>query len=367
MSKTKYKEIIISLLIILFLFILVICGHTKKIEFQIDNKLTTSLKKNLEKNHSVDLRYFENNIIYGSIYDHSINTTVFETRSIFTYDIKSEQFINYDYDKNNRIMDFKILNDKTFYIQFEENDKKFYWEFIVSNKDFSDKKTLKYGIVENPFSYPRILYDNNTLVLVSINDIDDEIQEYSIDLILPNNILTNIKNEKGHKNKKIGNLLFNISNVSLSNRNVLYTEVDENKVQYLSEINVDTKANKVLFKNDKSMCIIYNFKKMKKGLYIQLALKEEDNKSYFIYIKDNEIEKKIKGDFKTFDNVYKDYLIFHNKGNKFEIFSEETLSFKHYNVNKEDIFPYYMIVNDKILIQDLSNNFYFSESLEKYI
>lgn len=38
---------------------------------------------------------------------------------------------------------------------------------------------------------------------------------------------------------------------------------------------------------------------MKKGLYIQLALKEEDNKSYFIYIKDNEI-KKIKKDFKTF-------------------------------------------------------------------
>lgn len=362
----KYKKIIISLLIVLFLFILVICGHTKKIDFQIDNKLTTSVKKNLEKNHGVDLRYFENNTIYGSIYDYSINTTVFETKSIFTYNIKSEQFINYDYDMNNRIMDFKILNDNIFYIQIEEKDKKFYWKFIVSNKNFSDKKTLKYGIVENPFSYPRILYDDNTFVLVSINDIDDEIQEYSIDLITTNNILINIKNEEGYKNKKIGNLLYNISNVSLSNKNVLYTEVAENKVQYLSEINVDTKENKVLLKNDKNMYIIYNFKKMKKGLYIQLALKEEDNKSYFIYIKNNEIEQKIKGNIKTFDNVYKDYLIFHNKGNKFEIFSEEKLNFKCYNVDKEDIYPYYMIINDKILIQDFSNNFYFSESLEKY-
>lgn len=363
----KYKKIIISLLIILFLFMLVICGHTKKIEFQIDNELTTSLKKKLEKNHGVDLRYFENNIIYGSIYDHSINTTILETRSIFTYDIKSKQFINYNYDMNNRIMDFKFLNDNIFYIQVEEKDKKFYWKFIMSNKSFSNKKTLKYGIVENPFSHPRILHDNNTIVLVSINDIDDEVQEYSIDLITPNNDIINIKNEKGYKNKKIGNLLYNISNVSLSNKKVLYTEVDDNKVQYLSEINVDTKENKVLLKNDKNMFIIYNFKKMKKGLYIQLALKEEENKSYFIYIKDNEIEKKIKGDLKTFDNVYKDYLIFHNKGNKFEIFSEEKLSFKHYNIDIVDIFPYYIIISDRILIQDFSNNFYFSESLEKYI
>lgn len=363
----KYKKITISLFIILFLFILIICGHTKKIEFQIDNKLTTSLKKNLEENYGVDLRYFENNIIYGIIYDHSINTTVFETRSIFTYDIKFEQFINYDYDMNNRIMDFKILNNNIFYIQIEEKDKKFYWEFIMSNKSFGDKKTLKYGVVENPFSYPRILHDNNILILVSINDIDDEIQEYNIDLILPNNDLVNIKNEKGYKNKKIGNLLYNIANVSLSDRNVLYTEVDENKVQYLSEINVDTQENRVLLKNDKNMYIIYNFKKMKKGLYVQLALKGEDDKAYFIYIKDDEIIKRIKGDFKTFDNIYKNCLIFHNKGNKFEIFSEETLSFKGYNINKEDIFPYYMITNDKILIQDFSNNFYFSESLEKYL
>ena len=68
----------------------------------------------------------------------------------------------------------------------------------MSNKSFSNKKTLKYGIVENPFSHPRILHDNNTIVLVSINDIDDEIQEYSIDLITPNNDIINIKNEKGY-------------------------------------------------------------------------------------------------------------------------------------------------------------------------
>lgn len=59
------------------------------------------------------------------------------------------------------------------------------------------------------------------------------------------------------------------------------------------------------------------------------------------------------------NTVYNNVLLFHNQGNIFEIFNEDKLRIKKFNVNKKDIYPRYVVLNNKIYIQEFKNNFIF--------
>ena len=53
----------------------------------------------------------------------------------------------------------------------------------------------------------------------------------------------------------------------------------------------------------------------------------------------NEQPQKKNTSIKTMDTVYNNVLLFHKQGNIFEIFNEDKLRIKKFNVNKKDIYP----------------------------
>ncbi len=352
---------IVFLLIIIFIF-----GKTKTIEFTKDIYLTETLNKYAKNQNNIELTKTYNGSIYGTVFNTTSNNTVLETTALFSYSVNNKKIQIYNYDRKNRIMDFVIDDNAIYFIELEEkkNDE-YIWRFIKSDLKLSTYETIKSGVIENPFSYPRIFMNNSYLILVAISDNSDE-QKFEICKIMDGNIEI-LQSGKGYKNRPEGDILFNIENVFFANHNLYYTIVDNNNIQYLKYLDTIKNSIKTLYTNFNENEIIYNYKPLNKGIYIQIAIKDQDDLARFIYMKDEKIILKKNTKIKTMDTVYDNILLFHNQGNIFEIFCEDKLSIKKFNVNKEDIYPKYVVLNNKIYIQDFKNNFYVSNDLTKYV
>lgn len=365
MKLKKYKYILI-LFIVTIVISAVLINRTRYIKFSQEKILTKEIKKYVNKNYSAELFRTDNNLIYGSIYNQTVLSTVLETYGLFTYSLEKKEFKFYKYNLEKRVMDYVINDNKIYLVQLVEKNNEFFWEFMISDNDFSNIEILKKGKIEDPFSYPRILKENESILLASIDDKDKNNQIYSLDIV-ENRRLTNIKNDSGKKTSQYGNLLYNIGNTYMYNNQIYYTIVDEKNTQYLYSTSINEKNSKVIYTNKDSNKIIYNFKPLKQGIYIQMAIKDDPEKSYFIYLRDNKVRLEKKEDLKTLDIIYNGNIIFHNQKNKFQIFSEESLKLKNYSVKIEKVYPKYLVVNNNIIIQDFDNNFYISQNIEEYI
>ena len=100
-------------------------------------------------------------------------------------------------------------------------------------------------------------------------------------------------------------------------------------------------------------------------MYIQMALKDEENMANIIYFKNNKkiIEKK--ETLKTFDILYNSCIIFHNQPNIIEVFSGNNNRTYKKVIQRNDMYPKYLVVNGRIIMQDFDNKFYVSSSLKK--
>lgn len=358
------KKIFIVLLITFFCIIFIYYSNSS-LKLTLNKSLSDNVKKYVDKSVGVELSYVDGNNIYGHFYNSQANNIVLETKGLFSYNIKTSEFVYYGYEESKRIMTFYLMNNIFYYVILEENGDKYHWELAMANEKFNNVKRLKSGNIESPLNYPRILYnDKNSIYFLSIDDINEEKQQFQFDLIKDSNIF-NLKNEVGNKKHKEGNLLFNISNVYIEKNYIYYTIVDENSVQYLKSFNVINQEETTIYENKDYDKILYNYKVLNDGIYIQLALKNEDNKSYFVYIRNNDEIINKKGDLKTLDIKSSSCIIFHNQTNSIEIFSEKKLRLYRKNVKQADMYPKYLIVNDKILMQDFSNQFYLSGLIKK--
>lgn len=363
--KNKKNTVFITITL-LFLLLFINNSHSV-INFEVDTNLTNNIKKNIANDCGVEFNYSNNNTIYGSLFNSKSNTTFLETVGLFSYNTISKEYVHFDYNEKNRIINYYINGETIYYIKIIEKNNLFYWELLKSDLDFKNNFVIKNGKIEDPFTFPRILFNDREIFLLSINDVNADKQEYNIDLITKDDKLVNLINETGFKNNGEGNLLYNIHNAYLDKNIIYYSIVDNNNTQHLVSYNLVKKKKESIYTNmDKNM-IIYNFKKVGKGMYLQLALKNEDNMSYFIYIENDRVIKKTKTEIKTLDTVVDGGLVFHNEGNKFEFFSDKNLRLKNYKVSIDEIYPKYLIVNNLIYIQDFSNNFYKSNFIDKYL
>lgn len=359
--KKKLWFFIVFLLVIVF-----VLGKTKTIEFTKDIYLTEGLNKYIKNENSIEMMKTYNDSIYGTIFNTAGNNTILETTALFSYSVDNKKLQVYNYDRKNRIMDFQINDNNVYFIELEEvNSDEYIWRLIKSDLNLLTYEIIKSGVIENPFLYPRIFMNNSYLILVAISDNGDE-QEYEISKMVEENIEI-LQSEKGYKSIHEGNLLFNIENVFFANHRLYYTIVDENNIQYLKCLDTINNSIKVLYINRNENEIIYNYKPLNKGIYIQIALKNQDDLAKFIYMQNDKIIFKKNTSIKTMDTVYNNVLLFHNQGNIFEVFSEDKLRIKKFNVNKKDIYPRYVVLNNKIYIQDFKNNFYVSNDLTEYV
>lgn len=352
--------------VIAILLLIVIYGRTGNIKFTEESSLTNSIKEHIDKQSGVEFIRAYDNSIYGSIFDSSKSNTILETTALFSYSVKNKKLLLYEYTGKNRIMDFIVKDNFIYFVELEEvENNRFIWKFIKSDLQFKNLQNIKSGVIENPFSYPRIFMSSSYIILVSIND-EQNIQKYEISKVIGDSI-EELQYEIGYKDKKKGNILYNIENVCLNNNKLYYTVVDEKNIQYLISLDIIKNEKSNVFVNNKNDEIIYNYKPLKKGIYIQLALKNLDNTSNFIYMQDDKVIVKKQGDIKTMDTTYNNIVIFHNQENTFEFFSEDTLKLKKFNINQRSIYPKYVILDGKLYIQDFSNKFYVSENIMKYI
>lgn len=347
----------------LFVLIFLIKVFDDSLNMNIDDNLTMQIEKHLNDFTGVELMYYDNNYIHGHFYNLNSSSVVLDSIGLFRYNIKTLEFEYFDFNSDKRIMTFLFVKQKIYYIALKENDNVFYWEFIESNFDFSDEIILKTGYIDNPLNYPRLLYDSNFICLISIEDIANDLQAFQFDLVEKEN-LQNLKNEMASKKEKSGDILYNIANVYLEDNNIYYTIVDGNNKQYLRSFNILTREENNLYQNSNDNIILYNYKIMESGIYIQYALKSEDNKSYFIFDYNDGKQYKKKGNIKTMDTKLNLCIVFHNFTNDIEIFSETKRKLFKKRLNIGNMYPKYIVVEDKILMQDFDNNFYYSDSLE---
>lgn len=329
--KIKKKLCISIVFLIVIIFIL---GKTKTIEFTMDKDLSESLNNYTKKENSIEMIKAYNSSIYGTIFNTAKNNTILETVALFSYSVENKRLQVYNYDKKNRVMDFVISDSNIFFIELEEvNNDKYVWKLIKSDLNLISYDIIKSGVIENPFSYPRIFINDSYLILVAVSDKDDE-QKYEICKITNENIEI-LKSEIGYKRRHKGNLLFNIENVYFTNHKLYYTIVDEKNIQYLKCLETTSNNIKEIYINRNENEIIYNYKPLSKGIYIQIALKNQDDLSKFIYMQNEKIIVKKNTSLKTMDTVYGNVILFHNQGNIFEIFSEDNLKIMQFNINKK--------------------------------
>lgn len=336
------------------------------VDLNLEENLTRNVKKYSNESTGVELMYSDGNNIYGHFYDSSINNVILRTKGLFKYNVKTSKFSYFNYKNQNRIMTYYWLNDIIYYVVLEESGNNFNWKFIVSKYKKNDEKIIMQGTIENPFNYPRILFNKYGIFLVSINDLDEENQIFQFDMVVEVSNILSLKQETGKKKEKTGNLLYNISNVYVEAENIFYTVVDKDNIQYLYSLNVITGEEKKIFENKRANQILYNFKIFNNDMmYIQMALKDEENMANIIYFKNNRkiIEKK--GTLKTFDILYNSCIIFHNQPNIIEVFSGNNNRTYKKVIQRNDMYPKYLVVNGRIIMQDFDNKFYVSSSLKK--
>ena len=358
------KKLLIIIVIILICIISYLSYNKNTLKLTLDKNLSDNVKEHIGNSIGVELSYADSENIYGHFYNSHVNNVILESSGIFKYNIKTSEFMFIPYVESKRIMSFYWLNNLIYYVILEEEENKFHWELCTANKNFDDVKILKSGKIESPLNYPRILYNKKSLFLVSIDDIDEEKQLFQFDLIEESGVL-NLKQDVGYKMRKKGNLIFNIANIYIENNSIYYTIVDEKNIQYLYSFNVENFEEKMIYKNKDYDRILYNYKTLNEGLYIQLALKNENDKSMFIYRKDNSDIINKKGSIKTLDTKSSSCIIFHNQTNDIEIFSENDMKIYKKSINIPDMYPKFLIIDDKIIMQDFSNRFYISNSLKK--
>ena len=214
------------------------------VDLNLEENLTKNVKKYSNESTGVELMYSDGNNIYGHFYDSSINNVILRTKGLFKYNVKTSKFSYFNYKNQNRIMTYYWLNDIIYYVVLEESGNNFNWKFIVSKYKKNDEKIIMQGTIENPFNYPRILFNKYGIFLVSINDLDEENQIFQFDMVVEVSNILSLKQEIGKKKEKTGNLLYNISNVYVEAENIFYTVVDKDNIQYLYSLNVITGEEK---------------------------------------------------------------------------------------------------------------------------
>lgn len=316
------------------------------------------------KKFSLELNYTDSDVIYGNIYDVSKQNVILLTDKIFTYDVIRKKYSEYKYNGNGRIMDFRIINNKIYYVELTQIEDSIFWNIIFSDLNFSEKKVMASGHIEDPFSFPKVFVKYDKIVFVYIDDISDEEQKYCIDILNKDNELLKNKCEYSKKNEKSGNMLYNILNTSFYKNDILYTIVDEKNNQILKKYNVNDYSDDNIYINDEDDYVVYNYIYGNNVYFIQMAKKNSDESKIIILDSKKKNIKKINSNLILMPIYYNDMIYFHNYDNSISVFNFNKLNLKKYKLNYENLYPRYVIVNNRLILKNSDNKFFYFDIKE---
>ncbi len=359
-KKNILKIIIIFIAIISIFMVLVVIFYPSKYNLDFTKSSLTYYINKYSNNteYTPELLKTSNGKILGTVFDTSSQNAILKTVGIFEFDLDNEQFEFFKYDDGKRIFDFLVINNSIYYVEIQEDDETFYWSFIKTDKNFDNKEILSNGMIKNVFNYPRILTtEDGKILLISITDDENGEEKFQFTTYFQGQE-TILMEDKGSTLADTGVLLYNIANVYIYKNKIVYTVVDENKIQHLNTFDIEKSIIKNQYTNFNSTTIMYNYKFLSNGLYIQLILKDNENTSQILYINEKNTMK-FSGATNTFDNLLNEsILLFHNNGDKWKAFFSSKKKIYNIKANVSNIYPKYLISENKVIIQDFKNNFY---------
>ena len=348
MNKKGLIVIILFLIIILTMFIIYYNRDNDNKTIQISNYIV----EKYGKSYSYEIVYSENYNVYGIVYDDSLNDILYKTISLFTYDIKNNDLKFIDTVSNERIVNYRIINQDVYYLKICSIDKGYKWELVKQNLIENKSNILDSGTISSPISYPNMFLFKDDIILAIISDLS-EYQKFYIKKYKDNNSII-LYETRGHKTKKDGQLAFNLDNNKLIDKHIYYTIIDENNEQILYDYDLETNTYNQKFVNKEADYYLQDYYFFDDNSYILLADRNDFSKSKMII---NDITIYDTG-INTFVKKLNDTsLIFHNTGDVWQILDFETKKLNEVNIVDFQTFPnYYIIDNNVILVQDLYNN-----------
>lgn len=265
--KRKYCIVILILFILSLITIFTLKIHLKK-DSNVDNDIKYSIKleslelnkyldDNLFENISVDVRYVNDNNIYGLTLDTSKNGDLLETEILFKYNYKTNTYKQWVFEESKRVWDYYIFKDNIYVVILEhENDSNNYaWTVRKYDNGLNDYINLMNGVIENPLYSPKFLFSESLsklyLATISNNNSnnDEIIQNYNFYEIVDDSLVPFVK-DSGIRYKKEGKFLCNMFNLIIENDNLIFCQVEDYKYQNIISINLNSHDSEVLYRNE---------------------------------------------------------------------------------------------------------------------
>lgn len=359
------KCIIISLLIAVLLFsIICICFFFNKSNDNIDSN-----SNKIQVNHidllqqlgdytdlsdiiSIDIAHIFNNIIYGTMETDKIDSMLFSTVAVFSYDILSGELTIIPQLTDKRVIDFCIQGDQIFYCYLFSNDNTFDWELVNVNLNTNESKEILNGSIDYFYEYPRFFaQDNNEMFFISKSNKVTEI--YKIE---------NLEFEKLITFNDDSVSSYNMDAIRYKDNKIYCPSTADNDIDNITIIDTKNRTNSVIYKSSDSSHKIYTFNVTEDKLIIQEVIEQDKSDLVTFNIDYNIIESEIETKLLTFPElISNDNILIHQPNNTWKTYciSQSEFYDLDFPTLRERPFPkYYLIHNNCILVQDFSNDFY---------
>ena len=118
---------------------------------------------------TMEIRYVENDLIYGQVYDTTKNFIYFNTVDLYCFDLKTKQLEWKNYQKFERIMDYMNVAENMYYYEYfgiQENTLATFYRFIDGKSD----EKLYEEFQSDMFNCPQFFRYHSSFVLLSVNE-----------------------------------------------------------------------------------------------------------------------------------------------------------------------------------------------------
>ncbi|MCI8291563.1 MAG: hypothetical protein HFJ24_03265 [Clostridia bacterium] len=356
MNRKKVFYILVISLTILLIYILLQNLDLKDEESVELNYIGLTEKLNDYKEYSINILHTNKNHILGTIETDQINPIVFSTVAVFDYDISRDSINIISQSNNQRIIEFYIINEQAYYVYlYIQDNGLFEWKILTMNLTTGESHELLKGNIAYAFEYPRIFAeeDGKLYLVVKAND---EVQILFIE-DAKINIIKSLKNEKINS--------FDMNTITYQDEKIYYSCSDIDNKYTVKVLDIYNGDNKSIYKSTDERFAIYTFNVIEHKIIIQEIIDNGKSNLITVNINSNIIENTVATELLTLPEIINaESILFHQSNNTWKVYniiqSEfYELDFMSLPLNLKSIFPkYFLIDNNKILIQDFNNTFY---------
>lgn len=299
-TYTKKIKKLVLLFVSLFLLSGCVSSTSKAISLQYKDAKYSAVPMYEFDNGDMEIRYVDQDMVYGQILDTSTNSMYFNTVDLYCFDLSTKELKWKDYQKQERIMDYMSDDKNMYYYEYsgvQENTVASFYRFIDGVND----EKLYEEISSDLFNCPIFYKYKSSFVLLS----NDE----------EGGVTIRTSNENGELE-------------------TMYSYADLNR------------------------CIIATAKIEGDFLYFEVV-NEEDKSIYRVDLTDGECSLVLKSTFDRF-TVTSSYLVLHEKNNEM-VYNQEGTLLRTYVYEEQFRTARWTstMKEDEIIVTDFNNNMYY--------